>query len=338
MGRPFSPGGSEQPASNFAHGDWQPATLNPFTGSVRLLRPGAEDGGIAGFLYAFGPGADAWGRDASAEGTAVPFQCPCCEESYHQRARSMRSSPIRNFRVGFAKTTQLLASELLAQLKEEDTESRLVSFADSRQDAAGAALDIERRHHEEVRREVLVKEIERIAAARPSRASLELERDVLAGAAQADFNRAMNDGTLGRLEALRRLIGEAGDDSVRLADAIDLLGVSDDRHTKPALAQLVRLGVHPTDPTGVAPIEALGASFAWEQLFVVEGQHVLGTRTPRSATSFVRRATRWSTTCASWSTTRSSTVATLRLRKRASAIRASLQTGNLARKSLLGTR
>jgi Lhr-like helicase len=276
----FPPGGSERPASNLAHGDWLPATLDPFTGSVRLSRPGGEGSGVAGYLYAFGAGTDAWGRDAAAGGTAVPFQCPCCEESYHQRARSMRSSPIRNFRVGFAKTTQLLASELLAQLKEDDAQSRLVSFADSRQDAAGAALDIERRHHEDVRREVLVKEIERIEAVRPSRAALEAERDALARAAQADFSRAMENGTLTRIEVLGRRIAEAGDDSVALADAIDLLGASDDRETKPALAQLVRLGVHPTDPAGIAPVEALDASFAWEQLFVIDGERVLWNEDP----------------------------------------------------------
>lgn len=276
----FPPGGSERPASNLAHGDWLLATLDPFTGSVRLSTPGAGGDGVPGYLYAFGAGTDAWSRDAAAEGTAVPFQCPCCEESYVQRARSMRSSPIRNFRVGFAKTTQLLASELLSQLKEDDAESRLVSFADSRQDAAGAALDIERRHHEDVRREVLVKEINRIASARPSRAALEAEWQSLGRAAQADFSRAMEDGTLTRLEALRRQLAEAGDDSVALADAIDLLGASDDRETKPALTQLVRLGVHPTDPAGIAPIEALGASFAWEQLFVIEGERVLWNEDP----------------------------------------------------------
>jgi DEAD/DEAH box helicase domain-containing protein len=272
----FPPGGSELPASNF--GNWLPATLDPFTGSVRLSRPGLE--GIAGYLYTFGVGTDFWDRDAAAEGTAVPFQCPCCEESYHQRARSQRSSPIRNFRVGFAKTTQLLASELLAQLKEDDAGSRLVSFADSRQDAAGAALDIERRHHEDVRREVLAKEIERIAAARPSRTALEAERGALARAAQDNFSRAMEDGTLTRLEELRRRIAEAGDDSVALADAIDLVGASDDRETKPALAQLVRLGVHPTDPAGIAPIEVLGAAFAWEQLFIIDGEQVLWNEDP----------------------------------------------------------
>lgn len=276
----FPPGGGELPASNLAHGNWLPATLDPFTGSVRLSWPGPEGGGIAGYLYAFGAGTDDWGRDAAADGTAVPFQCPCCEESYYQRAHTQRSSPIRNFRVGFAKTTQLLASELLAQLKEDDAESRLVSFADSRQDAAGAALDIERRHHEDVRREVLVKEIERIAAARPSRAVLEAEYLALSRAAEANFSRAMEDGTIDRIQALRRRITEVDDDSVSLADAIDLVDASDDCETKPALAQLVRLGVHPTDPAGIAPIEVLGASFAWEQLFVVDDERVLWNEDP----------------------------------------------------------
>src|SRR5690606_22546714 len=71
----------------------------------------------------------------------------------------LRLSPIRHFRTGFAKTTQLLASDLFHLLKLHSRAPKLVSFSDSRQDAAKAALDVESRHHEDVRRDVLVNEL-----------------------------------------------------------------------------------------------------------------------------------------------------------------------------------
>ena len=66
-----------------------------------------------------------------------------------------------NFRPGFAKTTELLASELFdAQrraLAGSKQKPKLVAFSDSRQDAAKAALNIERRHHEDFQREMLIR-------------------------------------------------------------------------------------------------------------------------------------------------------------------------------------
>ncbi|MGX9574205.1 DEAD/DEAH box helicase [Mesorhizobium sp. f-mel] len=265
----FAPISNERPGSAAAHGDWVAADLDPFTGSVRRLAPGASATGVAGYLYVFGAGTDRWNRDSAHVGTAVPCQCPACEESYHTRPVTMRTSPLRNFRVGFAKTTQLLASELLASLKEDDSGSRLVSFADSRQDAAGAALDIERRHHEDVRREVLVDEIARFARERPTRAALTAELADIDRHIRADLDQAEADGLLARRPIVRALLAAGNDDSVAMVDIIDLVETSE-LVVKPALARLVTLGVHPTDPAGVAPIDAAGASFAWEQLFEIE--------------------------------------------------------------------
>ena len=84
---------------------------------------------------------------------------PCCGESYKFRPAPMRHSPIRNFRVGFAKTTQLLASELLSDLKQEDPEARLVSLQTVDKTRLRAALDLEGRHHEDVREGLLISEI-----------------------------------------------------------------------------------------------------------------------------------------------------------------------------------
>ena len=66
----------------------------------------------------------------------------------------------------------MLASDLLGELKRDDQNSKLVSFADSRQDAANAALDLEKRHHEDVRREMLVDELMRAFRGRPDTETL----------------------------------------------------------------------------------------------------------------------------------------------------------------------
>jgi len=265
----FGPASNERPSSSTAHGDWVAADLDAFTGSVRRLPPGSTATGVAGYLYVFGPGTDSWNRDSAKEGTAVPCQCPACEESYHSRPVTMRTSPLRNFRVGFAKTTQLLASELLASLKEDETKSRLVSFADSRQDAAGAALDIERRHHEDVRREVLVDELARVARERPSRETLAAELADIDRRIREDLDQAEADGCLRRRPIVRAALAAGDDDSVAMVEIVDLVE-SSELVVKPALARLVTLGIHPTDPAGVAPINVADASFAWEQLFDID--------------------------------------------------------------------
>jgi DEAD/DEAH box helicase domain-containing protein len=272
----FWPVGKEQLSSDLAQGEWRPSILNPYTGSVRPHREQRpNEAGIRGFLYMPTNFPDRWQRGRSAPGTAVPFQCPCCGESYDRRpAGSGRSSPIRNFRVGFAKTTQLLASELLADLKAVDRDAKLVSFADSRQDAANAALDLEKRHHEDVRRELLVSELARMAQERPSRDVLETRKAQIVAAIKKDVMLSMSLGPeLAKIEAQ---LASINDDSLLIADVIDLRVSADDAIVKPALAKMVHLGIHPTDPAGVDPVvikqdEKIVAEFAWEQLFCQEG-------------------------------------------------------------------
>src|SRR5690606_38408732 len=85
----------------------------------------------------------------------------------------LRLSPIRHFRAGFAKTTQLLASELFHLLELRAHDAQLVSFSDTRQGAAKAALDVESRHHEDARRAVLITELRRARGALPADAVLD---------------------------------------------------------------------------------------------------------------------------------------------------------------------
>ncbi|MCB1880155.1 MAG: DEAD/DEAH box helicase [Gammaproteobacteria bacterium] len=286
----FAPVGDEALQQDDGPGRWLKAKLDPFTGIVSTGRRDLEaSGGIDGFIYEGARLEDyPSGRleRPSDPGTSVPYQCPCCGESYRLRTRG-RHSPIRNFRVGFAKTTQLLASELLTELKRIDTEARLVSFADSRQDAARAALDLEGRHHEDVRRDLLVTEILRYAGSRPSAEerkarSESLEKDIQRLAASDPVGNARRIGKMGeerdRLDSLNPV-----DDSVPLSEILDLTIDPNEVTVKPMLAQLVRLGIHPIDPTGVQTISGGDRLFAWQQLFVFDEDEVRWNRLERFA-------------------------------------------------------
>ena len=48
---------------------------------------------------------------------ATDYECPACASDYSLRGKGYRLSPLRSFRTGFAKTTQLLATELFDLLR-----------------------------------------------------------------------------------------------------------------------------------------------------------------------------------------------------------------------------
>jgi hypothetical protein len=133
---------------------WEKAQLDPVTGVVTVGADPAE-GRIGGRLY--------FQREAAAGGsnghtrTAQPFCCPKCGTDYSNRPSSNRSrSPIRAFRTGVTKASQLVATELFELLHAIGADPKGIVFSDSRQDAANQALEIERLHLRDLRREVLV--------------------------------------------------------------------------------------------------------------------------------------------------------------------------------------
>jgi DEAD/DEAH box helicase domain-containing protein len=89
--------------------------------------------------------------------SALPTVCPCCASDYSQKKN--RKSPIRGFRTGFAKTSQIFAKELMLQLPDKTDERKLVVFSDSREDAAQIANGIERNHFTDLLREILLVEL-----------------------------------------------------------------------------------------------------------------------------------------------------------------------------------
>jgi len=92
---------------------------------------------------------------------ALPSICPCCAADYSRR--QTRRSPIRAFRTGFSKVSQLLSKELFYQLPNTEESRKLVVFSDSREDAASISNGIERSHYEDLVREALLDELSQLA-------------------------------------------------------------------------------------------------------------------------------------------------------------------------------
>lgn len=136
---------------------WDAASLNPETGLVSTGQ-GVPPGHIDGYLYRQTEAA-VKGRNGKTTGPlmAQPFCCPKCGTDYSNRPVSSRSrSPIRAFRTGVTKTSQLVATELFELLHAIGAEPKGIVFSDSRQDAANQALEIETLHLRDLRREILV--------------------------------------------------------------------------------------------------------------------------------------------------------------------------------------
>lgn len=256
---------STSPEDKARSEQWREAWLDPVTGQIGKRPDPREMSEVHGYLYGR-RGRDKHKRGDADAGTHVPYQCPSCETDYApRRAGSARLSPIRHFRPGFAKTTQLLTSELFDLLQIGSRKAKLVSFSDSRQEAAKAALDIEGRHHEDLRRQLLFGELRALQSERPSEAEM---------AAQVERLRVAADALGVATPKGRELLAEASVLQSQSAAGTAIVGplsevledhrasrfrgvVSGGRH---ALSPLVRtyaeLGVHPFDPAGVSRVRS----------------------------------------------------------------------------------
>jgi DEAD/DEAH box helicase domain-containing protein len=236
---------------------WLAFSLDPTTGEVEKGTGRA----VHGWLYSRS-GKDRHKRSDRDGGTHVPYACPACGTDYEPRiSTDQRLSPIRHFRPGFAKTTQLLASELFDVLRLRGS-AKLVSFSDSRQEAARAALDIEGRHHEDLRRQVLVDSLRRLASSAASDEEKQARLDELSAKAVQLIAEDRVD-ELGPISAeVKALKANLGIDDRSFVGPVHRLladpqlndhrGVLASRKPlSPLLARYAELGVHPTDPAGI---------------------------------------------------------------------------------------
>ena len=154
--------------------NWIPASLNNISGDIHFSHEKANEDNanwIKGYYFTIKTNnssrdialPDANGNISTREThKALPCVCPCCGVNHQKRnnnSRKVKTSSIRGFRTGFAKTTQMFAKELMYQLPSNEDERKLVVFSDSREDAAQVANGIERGHFSDLMREILVNEL-----------------------------------------------------------------------------------------------------------------------------------------------------------------------------------
>lgn len=139
---------------------WAHAALNTISGQVELGEGGTQvpDGAwLKGYVFLLGGEAD------PKRVSALPATCARCGANYAPKL--YRKSPIRGFRTGFSKLTQLLSKELFYFLPQEGR--KLVVFSDSREEAASLSNGIERSHYRDLVREAMYDELSKRAIGCP---------------------------------------------------------------------------------------------------------------------------------------------------------------------------
>lgn len=229
---------------------WDRATLDTRTGVVSTKGDDDRQGILHGRIYFQHPDP---GKDPSKR-SAQPFCCPRCGTDYASRPPTMRQSPIRAFRTGFTKASQLVATEMFELLHAIGSQPKSIIFSDSRQDAANQSLEIERLHLRDLRREIfvtaaikLVKEAEanQVPEAERLKISHELMSQGLDGmnklmglmAEWAKADKSVVDVSTGKVK-IDRLLQFKDDD-----------GGSESPISYVA-SEYVRLGIHPFDELG----------------------------------------------------------------------------------------
>lgn len=155
------PSSNKEEGLDDGHGAWKEAYLNPFDGSIRwTFRPKEKTHMkkyIRGFVY-YPTNIDRTAEISSSGGEpikALPCKCPACEKDY--LLRQYTQSPIRSFRTGMGRNNQILSKELLRQLDPNGKhQPKLVSFSDSRQDAAELSKLVSREHYRDMLRLLFV--------------------------------------------------------------------------------------------------------------------------------------------------------------------------------------
>lgn len=138
---------------NTRKANWILAKLDPKTGIVTLANGLGEDREcLMGYFFVLKPlprrrnAAPQADQENMPQHYGLPHCCPECATDWNKRTYT--KSPIRPFRLGFAKMSQVLTKEFFYQVDGgKDNQSRkLVAFSDSREDAARLAFDIEKQH------------------------------------------------------------------------------------------------------------------------------------------------------------------------------------------------
>ncbi|MBY3144079.1 DEAD/DEAH box helicase [Rhizobium laguerreae] len=251
--------------------DWIKGYLNPRTGVVGETE---DTESVSGYLLRWRGDDKFHKRTIEDDGTAVPYCCAKCGTDYSGRYRQANSkkregrlSPIRSFRTGFGKTSQLLATELVAALKSQGGDGKLVAFSDSREDAATLVLDVEVQHQRDLRREILIAAATRLAA---DLRYTEEDKAELARI-QAEIVELMSDGKefdhlLPRQKTLnKRRAADGKEPSVPLSDLFEFARENVRYDTRPILSELMKIGSTPVE--GADTVHTRVSNKPWYKFF-----------------------------------------------------------------------
>jgi Lhr-like helicase len=261
----------EQPElSERNYDSWDAAALDPDTGVVRIGER-VPAGHIGGYVYYQTDDAirDARGNLIGRR-MAQPFCCPKCGTDYSARPRSSRSrSPVRAFRTGVSKASQIVATEIFELLHANLAKPKSIVFSDSRQDAANQALEIERLHLRDLRREILVSAAREIIEEAERNYVPQEKRDRIS----AELAQKKNWPELQRRSAeWGAMDNNQNIDVVRRKVRLDSLLQfgSDENAVSRVTAELVQLGVHPFDEMGHKRFN----DRPWWEAFVRDGRAI----------------------------------------------------------------
>ncbi|KQR76945.1 helicase [Burkholderia sp. Leaf177] len=239
---------------------WEMAHLHPETGVVRRGIP-IPEGNIGGYLYFQNDSAVTEKGKVVRRPSAQPFCCPKCGTDYSNRPASSRSrSPIRAFRTGVTKASQLVATELFELLHAIGAEPKGIVFSDSRQDAANQALEVERLHLRDLRREVLVS-VAREAVRRNADEWMTAEEFTARFQQFAIANKQKEMGELAGQFAKQGGGSSRHSSKVRLNQLLQ----NDDgsQRVGDLVGEFIRMGIHPFDEAGLENFERK----PWHRLF-----------------------------------------------------------------------
>ena len=219
------------------------------------------------------------GIDRRRDIPPLPIKCPQCNADWElftsgQGRRpiwnsSRTRSPIRSMGTGYEKIAQVLVDALGRELLDDgDLARRLVLFSDSRQDAAKLSAGLEKRHYQDLVRQLIVEQL-----ANPSPDGIALVRSFLRGdrspdaieanarlrEAQPDLYNALRDAhdeIPGAAETLDRWLGSASTGRALTEIQVDVSN------------SLVGLGINPAGPDPSAQRWRQGGdSCCWEDLY-----------------------------------------------------------------------
>lgn len=141
---------------------WVTACLDTRSGRVEVYSEKGDedpDNWIKGYLFQI----EIADRELMNSFSALPAICACCGADHSRR--KYRKSPVRGFRTGFSKVSQIFTKELFYKLPENSR--KLVVFSDSREDAAQLSNGVERNHYSDLLREAVVHEMQLLALGEP---------------------------------------------------------------------------------------------------------------------------------------------------------------------------